>query len=103
MAVHDSSRSKTPTRGTGALDNEASATIEREISGVSQSEILDVMDKIVARYGRSGSGRASALRLIGAFVVFQAEGAAGLRRRGFSRMSIQLYRDKLADAGVRVP
>ena len=61
------------------------------------------MDKIVARYGRSGSGRASALRLIGAYVVFQTEGAAGLRRRGFSRMSIQLYRDKLADANVRVP
>jgi len=71
--------------------------------GISPSEILDVMDKIVARYGRSGSGRASALRLIGAYVVFQAEGAAGLRRRGFSRMSIQLYREKLADANIRVP
>jgi hypothetical protein len=65
--------------------------------------MVDVMDRIMTRYGRSGSGRASALRLIGVYVVLQMEGAAGLRRRGFSRMSIQLYREKLADANVRVP
>ena len=94
---------ETPIRGTRALENEASVTASPEIDGTSPNEILAVMDKIIARYGRSGSGRASALRLIGAYVVFQSEGAAGLRRRGFSRMSIQLYRDKLADAGIRVP
>lgn len=69
---------------------------------VSERELIDVMDKIVARYGRSGSGRASALRLIGAYLVFQLEGAGGFRKRGFSRLSVQLYRDKLADANVRV-
>ena len=53
------------------------------------------------RYGRNGSGRASALRLLGAYLVFKTEGSAGLRKHGFSRPSIQLYRDKLADAEVR--
>ena len=59
-------------------------------------------DKIAARYGRSGSGRASTLRLIGAYMILKDEGPAGLRRRGFSRMSIQLYRDKLIEAGIRL-
>lgn len=90
-------------RGTRALDKEATVLLEPENSGVSDNEILQVMDRIVARYGRSGSGRASALRLIGAYVLFQTEGAAGFRKRGFSRMSVQLYREKLADAGVRIP
>ena len=60
------------------------------------------MDRLLHRYGRSGSGRASALRLIGAYIIFQTEGGAGFRRRGYSRDSIQLYRDKLYDAGVHV-
>ena len=65
-------------------------------------DLAEVVDRLTRRYGRSGSGRASALRLIGAYVVFQTEGGAGLRRRGFSRDSIQLYRDKLREAGVPV-
>ena len=77
--------------------------VEPELNSVSHSEIVEVMDRIAARYGRSGSGRASTLRLLGAYLVLQMEGSAGLRRRGFSRMSIQLYREKLADANVRVP
>jgi hypothetical protein len=90
-------------RGTGALDNQATAIAQAAIGGIDAQEMVDVMDRIMQRYGRSGSGRASALRLIGAYVILQLEGPPGLRRRGLSRMSIQLYRDKLADAGVRVP
>jgi hypothetical protein len=65
-------------------------------------EIAEVMDRLILHYGRSGSGRASVLRLIGAYILFQSEGGAGLRRRGFSRDSIRLYRDKLHDAGVTI-
>jgi len=35
-------------------------------------------------------------------MILKDEGPAGLRRRGFSRMSIQLYRDKLIEAGIRL-
>ena len=65
-------------------------------------DLTDVMDRLIHRYGRSGSGRASALRLIGAYMIFQTEGGAGFRKRGFSRDSVQLYRDRLRDAGVQV-
>ncbi len=65
--------------------------------------MTSVVDNIMARYGRSGSGRASALRLIGVYVILKLEGPPGLRRRGFSRMSIQMYRDKLNDSNVRIP
>jgi len=57
-------------------------------------------DSLMRRYGRSGSGRASALRLLGAYVIYQQDGAGGLRRMGFSRDSIVLYLDKLRDAGL---
>lgn len=77
--------------------------MEPETSGISESEMTDIIDRIMQVYGRSGSGRASALRLIGAYVILQLEGSSGLRRRGFSRMSIQLYRDKLNEAGIKVP
>ncbi len=60
------------------------------------------MDCLTQRYGRSGSGRGSVLRLLGAYLILQTEGGAGLRRRGYSRDSIQLYRDKLVEAGVHV-
>ena len=65
-------------------------------------EFTAVADLIMQRYGQSGSGRASALRLIGAYLILQTEGPRGLRQRGFSRDSIQLYRDKLREAGIRV-
>ena len=58
------------------------------------------MDRLTKRYGRSGAGRASMLRLIGAYMIFQTEGGVGLRKRGFSRDSIQLYREKLREAGI---
>jgi hypothetical protein len=60
------------------------------------------MDRLTRRYGRSGSGRASVLRLIGAYMIFKTEGGSGFRKRGYSRDSIQLYRDKLLEAGVHV-
>jgi hypothetical protein len=84
-------------RGMTPLD-----TKEPNTGDVNDNELIDVMDRIVSKYGRSGSGRASALRLIGAYLVFQLEGPSGFRKRGFSRMSVQLYRDKLNDANVKV-
>ena len=77
-------------------------SLDAEINGLEADELGEAIERILKMYGRSGSGRASALRLIGAFVIFQTEGPAGFRKRGFSRMSIQLYRDKLNDAGVRI-
>lgn len=77
-------------------------SLDAENNAVDSGELSDAIERIVRMYGRSGSGRASALRLIGAYVIFQTEGPAGFRKRGFSRMSIQLYRDKLNDAGVRI-
>ncbi len=77
-------------------------SLDAENNAVDSKELSDAIERIVRMYGRSGSGRASALRLIGAYVIFQTEGPAGFRKRGFSRMSIQLYRDKLNDAGVRI-
>jgi hypothetical protein len=76
--------------------------LERAIDNPGMEPLDEVYDKLAARYGRSGSGRASTLRLIGAYMILCSEGPAGLRRRGFSRMSIQLYRDKLVDAGVQL-
>ena len=61
-----------------------------------------VVDMIMAKYGRTGSGRASALRLIGAYLIFKNEGPGGFRQRGFNRMSLQLYREKLRDANINV-
>jgi hypothetical protein len=60
------------------------------------------MDRLIQKYGRSGSGRASVLRLMGTYIIFQTEGGAGFRKRGYSRDSIQLYRDKLYEAGVQI-
>jgi len=77
-------------------------SLDSEKNGLDAGELSEAIERIVKMYGRSGSGRASALRLVGAYVIFQTEGPAGFRKRGFSRMSIQLYRDKLNDAGVRI-
>ena len=64
------------------------------------SELKKAAESLMARYGRSGSGRASALRLLGAYVVYKEEGIGGLRRLGFSRDSVLLYLDKMRDAGL---
>ena len=64
------------------------------------SELKKVADSLMARFGGSGSGRASALRLLGAYVVYKTEGAGGLRRLGFSRDSVLLYLEKMRDAGL---
>ena len=79
----------------------------RGLSAIEQTDhvacqLVEVMDCLTQRYGRSGSGRASILRLVGAYMIFQTEGAAGFRKRGFSRDSVQLYREKLREAGVHV-
>jgi len=65
-----------------------------------QSELRLAADSLIERYGRSGSGRACALRLLGAYVVYKEEGIGGLRRLGFSRDSVLLYLDKMRDAGL---
>ncbi len=57
-------------------------------------------EKLMKKYGASGSGRASALRLVGVYFLYRQGGYAMLRRYGFSRNSIQLYIEKLRDAGV---
>ncbi|HEX5322701.1 MAG TPA: hypothetical protein VFW40_02865 [Capsulimonadaceae bacterium] len=66
----------------------------------SSGELKKIADSLMARYGRSGPGRASALRLLGAYVVYKEEGVGGLRRLGFSRDSVLLYLDKMRDAGL---
>ncbi|BDI31441.1 hypothetical protein CCAX7_34920 [Capsulimonas corticalis] len=78
-------------------------SLEQNNSALQNDDILSAVDKIIGKYGRSGSGRASALRLIGAYVIIETEGISGLRKRGFSRGSIQLYLEKLHDVDVRVP
>jgi hypothetical protein len=70
---------------------------------ISLEDFSEVTARIMKKYGRNGSGRASALRLLGAYLIFKTEGSAGFRKHGFSRPSIQLYRDKLADANVQEP
>jgi len=57
-------------------------------------------DKLMNKYGRNGSGRASALRLVGVYFIYRQGGYAALRQYGFSRNSILLYLEKLTDAGV---
>ena len=57
-------------------------------------------DKLMEKYGRNGSGRASALRLVGVYFLYKQGGYAALRDYGFSRNSIMLYLEKLTDAGV---
>ena len=51
-------------------------------------------------FGRSGSGRGSSLRLLGAYVIYKKRGAAGLRAVGFSRNSIIHYIEKLNEVGL---
>ena len=51
-------------------------------------------------YGRSGSGRGSALRLLGAYIIYKQKGASGLREFGFSRESVAHYIEKLHDVGL---
>jgi hypothetical protein len=63
-------------------------------------DLKKVADSLMARFGGSGSGRASALRLLGAYVVYKEEGAGGLRRLGFSRDSVLLYLEKMRAAGL---
>ncbi len=67
---------------------------------VSAEECAFVADCLMRKYGRSGSGRASALRLLGAYLIFKQSGLTGLHRYGFSRDSILLYLEKLRDAGL---
>jgi len=55
---------------------------------------------LIDHYGRSGSGRSSALRLLGAYIIYKERGAAGLRAAGFSRNSITMYLEKLNDVGL---
>lgn len=63
-------------------------------------DLKKAADSLIARFGRSGPGRASALRLLGAYVVYRQEGISGLRRLGFSRDSVLLYLDKMREAGL---
>jgi hypothetical protein len=65
-----------------------------------RGDLKTAADSLVARFGRSGPGRASALRLLGAYVVYRQEGISGLRRLGFSRDSVLLYLDKMREAGL---
>ncbi|MDR3707294.1 MAG: hypothetical protein P4L33_03260 [Capsulimonadaceae bacterium] len=51
-------------------------------------------------FGRSGSGRGSALRLLGAYFIYKERGAAGLRAAGFSRNSVVHYIEKLHEVGL---
>ena len=67
---------------------------------MSADEMDRVVEVLMQNYGRSGSGRASALRLLGAYMVYRKAGYAGLRKFGFSRDSILLYVQKLRDAGL---
>ena len=73
---------------------------EHERQTKDESELIQVTDKLMRAYGRSGSGRASALRLISVYFLYRQTGYAGLRRYGFSRGSIALYMEKLREAGV---
>jgi len=57
-------------------------------------------DRLMRKYGRNGSGRASALRLVGVYFIYKQGGHAALRQYGFSRNSITLYLERLADAGL---
>jgi hypothetical protein len=57
-------------------------------------------EKLMQKYGRNGSGRASALRLVGVYFIYKQGGFTALRQYGFSRNSIQMYLEKLSDAGV---
>jgi hypothetical protein len=69
-------------------------------SFVTAEQWADVADKLMRKYGRNGSGRASALRLVGVYFLYRQGGYAALKKYGFSRNSIQLYLEKLTDAGV---
>jgi hypothetical protein len=62
--------------------------------------LINATDRLIQHYGKSGSGRGSALRLLGAYVIYKERGAAGLRDAGFSRNSIANYIEKLSDAGL---
>jgi hypothetical protein len=57
-------------------------------------------DILMEHYGHNGSGRGSALRLLGVYVIYKSRGAAGLRAAGFSRNSITMYIEKLHDVGL---
>jgi hypothetical protein len=62
--------------------------------------VVAAADKLMDKYGKNGSGRASALRLVGVYILYRQGGYAALRNYGFSRQSIQMYLEKLTDAGV---
>ncbi len=69
-------------------------------NNVTADQWSEAADKLMEKYGRNGSGRASALRLVGVYFLYKQGGYAALRNYGFSRNSITLYLEKLADAGV---
>jgi hypothetical protein len=67
---------------------------------LTDTEIRNAADRLMDHFGKSGSGRGSALRLLGAFLIYRQRGIAGLRSAGFSRDSINNYIEKLIEVGL---
>ena len=61
---------------------------------------MEAADRLMDHFGRSGSGRGSSLRLLGAYIIYRNRGVAGLRAMGFSRNSIVNYIEKLHEVGL---